>query len=101
MGTKDPITIAVDAMGGYHAPEEVVSAVAEASLRRGKDSSVYFALVGDEIALTEALFERDQLARIGLVSGRDVWDLARRCLHVLGYRPTEPAKRFASLAASA
>ncbi len=59
MGTKDPITIAVDAMGGYHAPEEVVSAVAEASLRRGKDSSVYFALVGDEIALTEALFERD------------------------------------------
>ena len=54
-----PITVAVDAMGGYHAPIEPVAAVAEASLRSDGERSVYFALVGDEIKLSEALFELD------------------------------------------
>lgn len=59
MTKKAPITIAVDAMGGYHGPTETVAAVAEASLRRDGERSVFFALVGDEIKLSEALFELD------------------------------------------
>lgn len=50
-----PITIAVDAMGGYHAPLDVVAAVAHAS--RVGDESVYFMLVGDEVKISEALYQ--------------------------------------------
>lgn len=57
MTQDEPITIAVDAMGGYHAPDEVVRAVAEASLRKEAGRQVFFALVGDEIAISERLFE--------------------------------------------
>lgn len=59
MARDGPITIAIDAMGGYQAPEKLVRAVAEASLRHRGEDPVYFALVGDEIALTEQLFDLD------------------------------------------
>ena len=49
------ITIAVDAMGGYHAPVDIVAAVAHAS--RVGDESVYFILVGDEVRISEALYQ--------------------------------------------
>ena len=51
----EPITIAVDAMGGYHAPKEVVAAVAHLSKHAPAGPSVYFSLVGDEAELTELL----------------------------------------------
>lgn len=46
-------------MGGYLGPTETVAAVAEASLREDGARNVFFALVGDEIKLSEALFELD------------------------------------------
>lgn len=42
-------------MGGYHAPTDVVAAVAQAS--RVGDESVYFMLVGDEHKISEALYQ--------------------------------------------
>lgn len=51
----EPITVAVDAMGGYQAPEAVVRAVARLSKRRADGPTVYFSLVGDEAELTEIL----------------------------------------------
>lgn len=57
MASRESITIAVDAMGGYHAPDEIVAAVAQASLYRDGGAPVYFALVGDEYRISEALFE--------------------------------------------
>jgi glycerol-3-phosphate acyltransferase PlsX len=51
----EPITIAVDAMGGYNAPGEIVAAVARLSKQKRPDSPVYFMLVGDEAELTEVL----------------------------------------------
>lgn len=50
-----PITIAVDAMGGYHAPDDIVAAVAEAS--KTGDPSVYFALVGDDGRISDLLWK--------------------------------------------
>ncbi len=50
-----PITIAVDAMGGYHAPSAVVEAVARMSMGDEAERPVYFSLVGDEAELTEIL----------------------------------------------
>lgn len=49
-----PITIAVDAMGGYQAPEAIVAAVASASTQG--DSHVYFTLVGDEDRINDQLY---------------------------------------------
>ncbi len=54
-GPDEPITIAVDAMGGYNAPSEVVAAVARLSKHEPADRPVYFSLVGDEAELTEIL----------------------------------------------
>jgi glycerol-3-phosphate acyltransferase PlsX len=51
----EPITIAVDAMGGYNAPTEVVEAVASLSKQERPESPVYFSLVGDEAELTDIL----------------------------------------------
>ena len=48
------ITIAVDAMGGDHAPDEVVRAVAQTS----RESDIQCVLVGDERRIQE-LLERD------------------------------------------
>ena len=59
MANGEPITIAVDAMGGYQAPDQLLAAVAAASLEEGDGPPVYFALVGDEVALTDRLFELD------------------------------------------
>ncbi len=59
MGSEQPVTIAIDAMGGYHAPEEVIRAVARASLQPADGGQVYFAVVGDEIAITDLLLELD------------------------------------------
>lgn len=59
VSSDDTITLAIDAMGGYHAPDEVVRAVAAASLRTDDKSTVYFALVGDETELNDRLFELD------------------------------------------
>ena len=52
-----PITLAVDAMGGNNAPEDVVAAVAEASAEPHPDETVFFTLVGDEAELTDVLVE--------------------------------------------
>lgn len=46
------LTIAVDAMGGYQAPAELIEAVAASSLKGG---GVYFMLVGDEEIISSAL----------------------------------------------
>lgn len=51
----DSITLAVDAMGGYNAPRDVVAAVAAAS-RQGT-GDVFFLLVGDEVRLSDLLYE--------------------------------------------
>jgi phosphate acyltransferase len=68
-----PITLAVDAMGGYFAPTEVVAAVAEASLKSVGKQPVYFILVGDEGLLSEALFELDHNSeRIGVCHASSV-----------------------------
>ncbi|MGM0559158.1 MAG: phosphate acyltransferase PlsX [Myxococcota bacterium] len=49
------LTVAVDAMGGYHAPTAAVDAVARLSRRDPVGAPVYFLLVGDEAELTEHL----------------------------------------------
>lgn len=54
---QQPITIAVDAMGGYHAPHHIVRAVARLSMRQRADNPVYFLLVGDEVKLTDILLQ--------------------------------------------
>ncbi len=88
MGTEGPITIAVDAMGGYHAPDEVVGAVADASLRNDGDRPVFFALVGDEIALTEALFElKHNSERIQLHHAPTVVGMSERPQRAIEDRP--------------
>jgi glycerol-3-phosphate acyltransferase PlsX len=51
----EPITIAVDAMGGYNSPDEVVEAVASLSKHDRPDRPVYFMLVGDEAEITDIL----------------------------------------------
>ncbi len=85
---QDPITIAIDAMGGYHAPHEVVRAVARASLRSDGERPVYFALVGDEIAVTEALFELDHNSeRIQLHHAPTVVGMSERPQQALDARP--------------
>lgn len=55
--SDDAIRLAVDAMGGYEAPEEVVAAVADASTERHPTDPVYFTLVGNESALTRRLLD--------------------------------------------
>ena len=50
-----PITIAIDAMGGYNAPDDIIAAVAQAS--RVGDPNVFFCLVGDESIVTEKLYQ--------------------------------------------
>src|SRR4051794_22786759 len=47
-----PVTIAVDAMGGDHAPEETILGVAELSLQAPNVQTI---LVGDEPTLTSLL----------------------------------------------
>lgn len=72
----DPINVAVDAMGGQHAPEEVVAAVAEASTERHPTQSVYFTLIGDETVLTDTLVEHGHNPeRIRIRHAPDVVDL--------------------------
>lgn len=88
MGNEDPITIAVDAMGGYHAPDEIVGAVADASLRSNSGRPVFFALVGDEIALTEALFGLDHNSeRIQLHHAPTVVGMSERPQRAIDDRP--------------
>ncbi len=88
MGSEEPITIAIDAMGGYHAPDEIVEAVAKASLRRDGDRPVYFALVGDEISLSEALFELDHNSeRIQLYHAPTVVGMSERPQRAIEDRP--------------
>lgn len=50
-----PIMLAVDAAGGYNAPDQVVDAVAQASLKQDRWRPLYFTLVGDEHELTALL----------------------------------------------
>lgn len=55
--TNGPLRLAVDAMGGDEAPEEVVAAVAEASTETRASQPVYFTLVGDESRVTDHLMQ--------------------------------------------
>lgn len=50
-----PVTVAIDAMGGYCEPADIVAAVAGLSRARSGPGPVYFSLVGDEAVLSEAL----------------------------------------------
>ncbi len=52
---QGPITLAVDACGGYNAPAQVVAAVARASVEQNRQRPVYYTLVGDELELTKLL----------------------------------------------
>lgn len=63
-----PITIAVDAMGGDHAPNEVVKAAAALSLdRQHADRPLHLILVGDAPRLTRLLYElRHDAERIAI-----------------------------------
>lgn len=66
-----PITIAVDAMGGDHAPEEVVKAAAELSLERGhgdpKAPPLHLILVGDAPRISKLLYaQRHDAERIAV-----------------------------------
>lgn len=88
MSNEEPITIAVDAMGGYHAPDELVAAVAEASLRRDGDRPVYFALVGDEITLTDALVSLNHNSeRIQIYHAPTVVGMSERPQQAMEERP--------------
>ncbi|MEM1347630.1 MAG: phosphate acyltransferase PlsX [Myxococcota bacterium] len=56
-----PITLAIDAMGGYNAPDQIVEAIARASAelsRGGGTRPVFFTLVGDERVVASALSAR-------------------------------------------
>ena len=54
----DPLIVAIDAMGGYNAPEAVVEAVAHLSQDDpDTEQPVYFMLVGDEVEVTDLLLE--------------------------------------------
>jgi glycerol-3-phosphate acyltransferase PlsX len=55
--TRSRFTVAVDAMGGYHAPTAAVDAVARLSQQETDGMPVYFMLVGDEVELTDHLME--------------------------------------------
>lgn len=88
MSSETPITIAVDAMGGYLGPVETVAAVAEASLRTDGERSVFFALVGDEIKLSEALFDLDHNSeRIQIYHAPTVVGMSERPQEALKDRP--------------
>lgn len=59
----EPITIAIDVMGGDHAPDEIVKAAAELSLERGhgdKDRGppLHLILVGDAVRINKLLYEQ-------------------------------------------
>jgi glycerol-3-phosphate acyltransferase PlsX len=77
---SNPVTIAIDAMGGYAGPKAVVEAVSELSLTDEED--IFYLLVGDERHLGELLVStRHNPERITVV-------------HAAGYaRMAEPAKR--------
>ncbi len=89
MGDTRPINIAVDAMGGYHAPDEVVAAVAQASLKREDQTRpVYFTLVGDEVRLTERLVESNHNSeRIQIRHAPTVVGLSERPRQAIEDRP--------------
>ncbi|WP_283808352.1 phosphate acyltransferase PlsX [Lujinxingia litoralis] len=98
MAGRESITIAVDAMGGYHAPAEIVAAVAEASLRREAGAAVNFLLVGDEIAMTEALFELDHNSeRIHLYHAPTVIGMGERARSAVEARPDASVVQACSL----
>ncbi len=56
--TRAPITLAIDAMGGYHGPDAALDAVAQASAAPVTTQPVTFTLVGDERLLTRGLNAR-------------------------------------------
>lgn len=67
----DPITIAVDAAGGYEGPKAVVSAIGELSREAGAQP-LYYILVGDERSLSSRLVEtRHNPERISVVHAPD------------------------------
>lgn len=77
---SDPITIAVDATGGFGAPAAVVDAVGELSCR-GTDH-VYYAVLGPEHRISERLVRTPHNPeRITVVSADDA--LARACELIL------------------
>ncbi|MFO0575591.1 MAG: phosphate acyltransferase PlsX [Polyangia bacterium] len=68
-GPVPPITIAIDAMGGDQAPEEIVKAAAELSLERGatargdrdgggRAAALHLVLVGDAPRINKLLYEQ-------------------------------------------
>lgn len=72
----DPITIAIDATGGYGAPTAVVEAVGEIS--RSGASQVYYALVGPHERIAELLVKtRHNPERITVVPADDA--VSRAC----------------------
>lgn len=88
MVTGEPITIAIDAMGGYAAPDGVVEAVADASLHSDEDHQVYFTLVGDEIELTERLLRLEHNSeRIQLCHAATEIGLSERPRQAIEDRP--------------
>lgn len=72
--SEQTLTLAIDAMGGYQAPAEVIGAVAAASLVG--DPGVYFTLVGHEAILTSALNQLNHNPeRITLAHAEEVIEL--------------------------
>ncbi len=93
------ITIAVDAMGGYHAPVDIVAAVAHAS--RVGDESVYFILVGDEVRISEALYQAGHNPeRISVVHAGSVVNLNEPAAVSLEQKPDASISVACALVAS-
>lgn len=93
------VVVAVDAMGGYHAPGEVVEAVAEAShVSSRRDGAVYFVLVGDEVALTQQLNGLSHNPeRIQLVHAPQVIGLGEAAHAALEHKPDASIARACGL----
>ena len=68
-----PLTIAIDAMGGDHAPEEVVKAAAALSIeKRPGERPLHMVLVGDAPRLSALLYElRHDAERIAIHHAKD------------------------------
>jgi len=93
------ITLAVDAMGGYHAPRAVVAAVAAAS--QLGSGNVFFQLVGDEVRVSDLLYEfGHNPERISVIHAPQFIGLGEPAAQALERKPDSSLAIAAELVAS-
>ncbi len=80
----EPVTIAVDAMGGDHAPQVVIAGVAEALAHEGRGDRFSVILVGREKEIQKELRKhpRADLSRIEIIDAREAISMKE---HLLAY----------------